>query len=341
MSASTTAGRVRGLLSALGTIVIVVSGARSVAACNSASCSLASRPGGGGLTRGQLRVDVSFRYLDQGRPLVDGRRPAPVDAGPAAILRPRVDFEQGRLIDGGHLEWRASGSYVQVDVAYGVTSRVGVVASLPLGRQSVSHHTLDAAHATHLGAPQLSSIGGLGDIQISTIVQLGRGWQAGTALKLANGSSTERDGLGRIADPMQQPGTGSTAVVGLLQYRTPRLLLGSSAMLGASYQSASTNDLGYRMGDDLIVTLQLARPVRRGLAVTAQVRGRRAERNTYRGEGVLSTGGTALYASPGLTWTTIRGATLQASVQLPVRQRLNESQLGTRAAVLFGVSRSF
>ena len=328
-------------LSALGTIVIVVSGARSAAACNTASCSLASRPGGGGLARGQLRVDVSFRYLDQGRPLVDGRRPAPVDAGPAAILRPRVDFEQGRLVDGGHLEWRAAGSYVQVDVGYGLTSRIGVVASLPVGRQSVAHHTLDAAHATHVSAPGLSSFGGLGDVQFSTIVQLGRGWQAGAAVKLASGSSTERDALGRIADPMQQPGTGSTAVVGLLQYRAPRVPFGISAVVGASYQRASTNDLGYRMGDDLIMTLQLARPVRWGLAFTAQVRGRRAERNTYRGEAVLSTGGTALYASPGLRWTTSRGETIPGQRPASVRQGLNESQLGTRAAILVGVSRSF
>jgi hypothetical protein len=327
-------------LAAVGAIVIAGSAPSPAAACNSASCSLASRPGGGGLRRGQLLVDVSFRHLDQGRPLVDGRAAAPVGTGRPAILRPRVDFEAGRLVDGGHLEWRGTGSYAQVDVGYGVTSRVGVVVSIPLGRQSVLHHTLDAAHTTHGDAPRPLAIGGLGDVQVSTLVQLGRGWQAGAAVKLPSGSSTERDALGRIADPIQQPGTGATAVVGLLQYRA-RLPLGASATAGASYQRASTNDLGYRMGDDLIATLQLSRSIRGGFAVTAQVRGRRAERNAYRGEPVLSTGGTALYASPGLRWTARGGATFQASVQLPVRQQLNESQLGTRAAVLLGVSRSF
>jgi hypothetical protein len=139
---------------------------------------------------------------------------------------------------------------------------------------------------------------------------------------------------------MWQPGTGSIALLGTLQY-TMTAPLGFSGALGATYQRSSPNHLAYGIGDEAILTLRVGRPVVRRLTATVQVKGWGAARNVYRGQASPSTGGVVLYVAPGLTWMTPLGAVLYGTVQLPVYQKLNESQLGTRCVTLLDLARSF
>jgi hypothetical protein len=258
-----------------------------------------------------------------------------------------VDFEAGRLVPGGHAEWRAASSSLQVDVGYGLTSRLSVIASVPMGRRTLEHHQPDPGGPLshdHSGGSFLreeTATTGVGDVQLTTRLLLGRAWTVGAAVKLASGSHTRRDRFGRIADPMQQPGTGAPAGLATLQYSGVALPFGVSGMVAASYERALENDLGYRMGDEAILSVRGSRQILRGLAASAQLKAWRGLRNVYRGQASPSTGGTAFSIAPGLRWATPRGVGLYGTVQVPVYQRVNEAQLGNGLVALLGATRSF
>jgi hypothetical protein len=329
---------------ALGTAALILL-ARSADACSTAGCSLASRPGDAGLARGQISVEVSHRYLEMDRPLFGSRSFREAGLAIPAVVRPKVDFESERVISGGHQEWRATGNVLQVDVGYGLTSRLALVASLPIGQRSLEHHHFDprlTANHNHEGtSPGRLATSGVGDAQLTARLRLGAGWTASGAVKLKNGAHTRPDEFGLIADPMQQPGSGATAVSGTLQYATARLPFGVWGSIGASFQASSTNDLGYRMGNESMLILRGSRPLSGALSLTTQAKLWRANRNRYQDQLLLSTGGIAAYLAPGLSWKTPLGATVYGSIQFPLYQKVNELQLGMALATLFGVSRSF
>lgn len=312
-------------------------------ACSTASCSLSARPLDARLARGRFQIDVSYRSFEQDRPLL---RAAPMPrtlASDPVVFRPGVDFESGRFVPAAHQEWGASARAMQVDVGYGLTSRLSLLASVPLARRSVRHHTAYSGYHDHGAGPPTGGVltlGGLGDIQLTARYRLGMAWTAGGAVRLASGSNTRLDEQGRIADPMEQPGTGSPGLLASVQYATS-LPLGFSGAAAASYQRSFANRLGYRMGDETGVTLRTSRRITSRLTATALVKGWHGARNEYRGQASLSTGGLAVYVAPGLHFSAGRGAAFFASVQLPVYQRVNEMQLGSGLGLTLGVSRSF
>ena len=316
-------------------------------ACSTASCSLASRPEDGSLGRGRIQIEVSYRYVDQSHRHY-GAGPLQVEGAPEPpVLRPRVDFEQALLVPGYHQEWRMGGSFGQLDLGYGLTSRLTVLASLPMGARVVDHLYFPApgpANHAHVNAGisrQDFRTSGFGDAQLVVRRQIGSSWAVGGGLKLATGSSTRQDEYGGTADPMQQPGTGAVAWLASVQHARRDLPLGLSGTMTATYQRSSQNDLGYRMGDEIFLTIRGSRDFGRRVSATLQLKGWHAARNVFQGQPSPSTGGSALYAVPGVSWKGPGSVRLYGGVQVPIVERFNEGQLGTHLVVLAGVSRSF
>src|SRR6185503_16668751 len=102
------------------------------AACGSANCVLVSRGDAGSLRKGAWRVDFAYRYMDQDRRLFGGGRLAVAGDPDPAVLRPRLDDERRLLDPGYHHEFGSQGRFAQADLSYGATSRLTLVASLPL-----------------------------------------------------------------------------------------------------------------------------------------------------------------------------------------------------------------
>jgi hypothetical protein len=320
----------------------------AAAACGTAGCSLASRGDDLRLARGRFQVDVSYRYVDQDRRMWN-HAPVVVSGAPdPEVLRPRVDYAAGRLVPGYHHDWASRGHFMQVDVGYGLTSRLTVVGSWPL----VTSRTLDhlyipggaAANHAH-GGTSASRVDlttrGAGDAQFAFRYAFGSKVLLGAAVKAPSGEYRIRDETDSIGDPMIQPGTGAWALAGTAQYasRLPRfgVAWGASGLV----QRSKANPLGYRMGDEAYVTARVARRVAGPLSASVQAKAYHVGRSHFLGQPSPSTGSTTISLAPGLRWELPARVAAYGSIQWPVFQHVNEGQLGTAAVAQVGFSRRF
>jgi hypothetical protein len=316
--------------------------------CGTAGCSLASRDEEGRIARGRFQVDLSFRHVDQDRRMWSHGPVVVSGASNPEVLRPRVDYATGLLVPGYHHDWASAGRFLQVDVAYGLSSRVTVVGSWPLATSRTLDHLYipggAPANHTHLGtsASRVAlTTRGAGDAQVSFRYALGSRVLLGAALKAPSGDYRLLDETGAIGDPMIQPGTGAWAFAGTAQYssRLPRfgVTWGASALV----QRSLANSLGYRMGDEAYVTARMARALAGPLIASLQAKAYHVGRNRFLGQSSLSTGATTVSLAPGLRLKLPAKMALYGSVQLPVFQHVNEGQLGTAAVAQVGLSRRF
>jgi hypothetical protein len=327
---------------------------RPAVACDSSSCALLSRGQSGLVPRGGWLVDLSFRYTDQGQPLL-GSNPTP------QALRPRVDFAGRRLQPFYHVELDGSDTIVQADAAYGLTSRLAITAAIPLlGVRSYNHihyppapdpaaptAPVDEEHGHTSSGPAGPTLlhlrtEGTGDalvgFRFAALAGPTQRLVAGLSLKVPVGKSQLVDTHdGGLFDPTMQPGSGSWDVVGVLQYAARRAGLDWSA--AGSYQLTTASGIGYRFGNEAIGGIGLSRDLGRFTA-SCQFKAHHLERSEYLGQPVPSTGGSMLILSPGLRMRA-GNASVYTILQLPVRRRVNEYQLASRGGLMMGVSRSF
>lgn len=302
---------------------------RSATPCDSASCSLLTRGANVLVPKKKFRLDLSFGYSDQGVLLLGSEE---VDT----VYRPRVSLERETIIPGFHRDIDGHDQVVQADMAYGLSERVNLVASVPLALW----HTHDVAHGR---VEQEYGTVGLGDALVGARWSLRpRRLVGGFSIKLPTGRyNIGGEFGGGIQDPTLQPGTGAVDFVGSLQYswRTERLGLGYS--LAGSYQATTTNDLHYRFGNQAILTAGVARPVTSRLTASLQAKYFHQDRNQYLGVGVPSTGGRFVYVTPGLRFAAPRNVSIYTFVLLVPYRYVNEAQLAPKAALLTGISKVF
>jgi len=295
--------------------------------CDSTSCMMMTRGQNGALGQGAWRVDLSFRHTQQ-----DALR----SGGEATdtVLRPKVDFVRQRIIPGYHGERGGHEQFVQLDVSYGLSSRVTVLASAPL----VAHRSYDVVHSQFEHIYNTTSFG---DVVVGARYALDRTSRtvAGLSFKLPTGRSRLVSPFdGDIHDPMLQPGSGSADLVASVQ--TSRRALSVDWSFSGSYQANTTNGLEYRWGNDAIASVGASRALGAGLSGSLQVKAFHKQRSVFRDEVVPATGGRIVYVTPGLRWT--RGGTaLYGFVQVPAYRYVNEAQLSPRVGVLVGVARTF
>ena len=338
-------------------------GARAASACDSASCVLVTR-GQDGVAKGAFSVDLSFRYADESKRLAGSSHSD-------SIVIPRIDFDGGRILPGFHRELDGNANSLQADLAYGITPRFTVQASLPLFTRKAYAHTHLPVTTTPVDptSPELPPDEGHGhggpaaavpvdreyraDGFGDTLVGLSYGvWGAGSqrltagaALKLPTGESRLPNRYdGGLHDPMLQPGTGSLDYLVSASYvRGGRTL---SWAASASHQFATENDLHYAFGDETIVAAGLTRTLRAVysrtmVSASVQVKTHMRGRSAYLGAPVPNTGGRMVILSPGLRLTTPGGMGFYAYLQLPVYSYVNDAQLSTRSSLLTGIQKAF
>jgi hypothetical protein len=303
--------------------------AGTAGACDSASCSLLTRGGNGLVPRKKFRLDLSFGYTDQGR-LQRGSEEVDV------VLRPRVVLERRFVFPNYHRDINGYDRGVQMDLSYGLSSRLNLAVSLPLS----TWHAHDVAHGD---LQQEFGTQGFGDTLVGARAAFGpRGLVEGFSLKLPTGDYRIGGEFGGgIQDPTLQPGTGAWDFVGLLQYSRRAASLHLDWSLSGTYQATTTNSLGYRFGNQAIFTAGVSRAVARPLVASLQAKLFHQDRSQYLGRGVPSTGSTTLYVTPGLRLSVPRGLSFYAFVLFSPYRYVNEAQLTTSLAVLAGASKFF
>jgi hypothetical protein len=293
------------------------------ASCGSSSCPIDTRalsqPSRGGFT-----LDLTFEYIDQDQPRI-GTRNARV----------------GEISGGHHDEVRTTNRIATALVSYAPTERLQLSVAVPF--VSRDHFHLGSTHAhsrivsQHNTLPQSWDIRGLGDVSLEARAALGRGaWVIG-GVKAPTGRHDLENGDHQAGELPVQPGTGSwDGVVGLAwQGQRPYFAT-------ARYQFRTGGVDGYRMGNELQLNGGAAFPLVRNLEALLQVnsRWRAKDRIDEPGESDF-TGGTAVYASPGLRVTAGGRGAMYALVQIPVYQRVNAIQLTSRRNFVVGVQTRF
>lgn len=308
----------------------------TAAPCDSTGCLLVTRSTSGILPRKAWRFDLSFRATDDSR-LMSGS-----DAT-SRVNRPKVDFENQIVRPGFHQDLGGTSRFLQLDVGYGLTGRTTALASAPV----LTHRDYEIGHP--LALTENYETWGLGD----TLVGVRHSFTAGGSLSVVGGIGIELPtgdyrlvspealfDIG-VLDPMLQPGSGSFDAV-LSAQCVKRLSLREVDLTAAfSYQANTTNDLDYRYGNDAIASLSLAGPLASGLRASLQVKYATRGRSEYRGEGVESTGGTIVYAIPGLSMALPTRFSVYVFVPVPVHRYVNETQVAPRISLVAGLSRMF
>jgi hypothetical protein len=304
--------------------------------CDSTGCLMVTRSAGGLLPRKGFRIDFSFRATDDSL-LMSGSETT------ARVTRPKVDFEHGLVRPGFHQDLGGTSQFVQLDLGYGLTGHTTLLASAPI----VTHRSYDIGHPPVL--TENYETWGLGDTLVGArhafMASPATSLVAGLALEMPTGdfklvSSGALFDIG-VLDPMLQPGSGSWDFVGNVQ-AAHRLTQGGLDLTGAfSYQANTTNDLEYRYGDDTIVSTSLGGPVGSRLRATMQLKMVHRGRSTFRDEDVSSTGGTVVYAIPGLVSSLPGKMSVYLFLPVPVYRYVNESQLAPRLSVVVGMARVF
>jgi hypothetical protein len=274
--------------------LLVVSGCPSTApACSQCMCGTPF-PGSvlGGVVPRQLSYGVEERYLSKSNALDEG---------------PGLEQEREHRVS-GFLLWRAA-------------DRLALLGRVPYNVKQITERPLGES-----GLAQRSR--GLGDLELLAMIGLLRpagltGTSVGLVLGGAapTGSNVARDGTGRLLDAHLQPGAGAwSGTAGLNLAMTARAGVWDASLL-ARDNTASAR--GYRYGRALLYNAGFTSVSWKGVRWLAQVNGRTAARDRLEdatpGE---NTGGTVLYAAPGLRWESGLGLTLDAGVQVPLIQSL-------------------
>lgn len=280
----------------------------------------------------RFSLDVSLQYIDQDQPRIGTH-----------------DAQVGQ-IHGHHDEVRTINRITTATLTYAATDRLHVTASLPFVSRGHDHLGTSHEHVTthHNVVPESWDIHGIGDVSLVARANVwSRLWLIG-GVKLPTGADDRRNAEGELGELPIQPGSGTTdGIAGVawqseIVRRIPRTTDYATAawFASATYQLRGPRH-DYRLGNELQVNAGGAYPLTRRLEVIAQVNGRmRARDRASDPEEAAFTGGTFVYASPGLRWT-FGGASLYALAQLPVYQRVNAIQLTSRTNWIAGVQTRF
>lgn len=294
------------------------------ASCGSATCPI--DPQSLNLpSAGQWTFDLSEQYIDQDR-----------------LRHGRHDVSGAEPPEEGELELRTVNRVTTFFANYAPTSDLLVSASLPYISRYHEHFDDREFQTYHLD--------GIGDASVSARYRVLPFLSGGVAVKLPTGSRSSTNAEGDEAEPTIAPGTGSTDVSASLVFQTtanvPSLtqgVMGNVAalplFLGITGRRNGVGTKDYRAGNELQVNAGANYPVSQTFQVLFQLNYRAKTKDDVGKTDAVrdDTGGTFLYASPGLRVVFSSHAAIYTYVQLPLYERINGINIVSRYNFLGGL----
>ena len=307
---------------------------RSYAGCGAEGCPVDLR--GPEVGRARFSFDLSYQYLDQDQPRIGTRR-----------------AEVGE-IPGVHNEIETRTRSWIATARGGVGSWLAFSASLPyIDRLHVHEHE----HHPGFYEEQEWNYAGLGDLMVVGNVTPGGSapshptsvtFQLG--VKAPTGKRNVETIDGGQPEPMARPGTGSwdgLAGVQVRRWVAARAPIGGGGepvafTLGVLGRRNGAGTENYRVGHELQVNLTGAWPLAPGLSFIGQLNSRwRRKDDVGRTDGEADhTGGTAVYATPGLR-VGMSAVALYGYVQTRLYERVNGIQITAPVHLVLGTNYSF
>ncbi len=309
------------------------------AACGGANCSLIRGSQSGITSKGRFVFDISHRYIPQ-----DDKQKGSGDTN--EVLVPKVNFEARELELDHHREKRTVNQLTQIDVSYGITEKLTATLNVPFRNDRYHEHDDEVTPGNPAGEfNNVDGTEGFGDITLvlkyALLQTLKQQLIVGAGIKFASGEYKLRDNEGGINEPTLMPGTGSydAILTGLYIFSViPNRL---DVFTSVAHRFTTENDLDYLFGDSTTIDGGLIYTLSPSVSISAQINARITRRDAFIGVSVPSTGGEFVNFTPGVILHATQNLAIYAHVQIPVYQRVNESNLVPNYGLLFGVSYGF
>jgi hypothetical protein len=177
--------------------------------------------------------------------------------------------------------------------------------------------------------PSVATTRGLSDAELLAMIGITHGARSSLGLVAGatapTGSNDLTDASGERLDAHLQSGTGAWTGTGGLNLSLTAA--GGTFEASAIGRTSGENPHGYRYGNVLLFNAGFISRSSSGVRLLLQVNGRSAAKDRLE-SGTMgeNTGGTVVYASPGVRWISGFGLGLEAAVQIPVAQALYGDQ---------------
>jgi hypothetical protein len=311
-------------------------------ACASCGCTLSSDWDNLGIGNASgFKLDIRYDYLNQNQ-LRSGN--STISPGAASRISNNGDPQE--------VEKYTRNNYLTLGLDYSINPDWGINLQLPYIMRS--HSTLgtasDGVTPGDGGGQYDSRTSSIGDLKL-----IGRyqgfmpehNFGVMFGLKLPTGSHTD---TAMSSDPSApgpvpidrglQPGTGTTdAILGV--YYMDTLNQNWDYFVQGIVQKALNSSDRYRPGDGANLNLGLRYMGNAAFTPQIQLNVRRVLHDTGANADTVSTGGTLVYLSPGVSVPVSQQVSLYSFVQLPVYQKVNGVQLAPRYTATLGLRYSF
>jgi len=312
-------------------------------ACASCGCTLSSDWENLGLsTSSGFKVDLRYDFLNQDQ----------LRSGTSTISSSAAS----KLVNNNgnqEVEKYTRNNYITAAIDYSTNPNWGVNVQIPYIDRT--HSTLgtnsDGTTPDVDGGQYSSSTSNLGDVKVIGRYQgfsdqhnfgLLFGLKLPTGNHSLNGVSTDPNILGTPTpiDRGLQPGTGTTdAILGV--YYLDQLNKDWGYFTQAIVQTAFNSRDQYKPGDGLNLNLGFRYMGFDDITPQIQMNARFVGHDTGAQSDTISTGGTLIYLSPGLSLRVSKALRLYSYVQLPIYQDVNGVQLTTRWTASLGANYTF
>lgn len=207
---------------------------------------------------------------------------------------------------------------MQLNVKYGLTSRLTLMASAPYTFNRLSS-SAGTETANGLGDPEVTAL--------AQVLEIGNGtWllQVAAGARVPLGASDQKDEAGaRLEQHLQ---TGSGAWAGTFSLQLMRNVGAVPLFFGASYQANGTNDHEFAYGNVFRFNVAAQRALANAFDLIAEVNGRAANHDQAATTVDENSGGTVVYFSPGLRLRFGGAFSLRSQVQIPIAENLHGEQ---------------
>ena len=325
-----------------GLFALTFSASNAAWACASCGCSLSQDWESAGVSSNSgFKLDVRYDYLNQNQ-LRSGSR----TISSAAASQIVNDGENQEV------ESYTKNDYVTASLDYTVNPDWGVNLQLPYIVRS--HSTLgtesDGFTPGPDGGQYTSHTASLGDVKVvgrylglleSKKLSLQFGLKLPTGSHTQTGTSTDPG----VTDPVDidrglQPGTGTTDLIVGSTY-SAAVSNQWSYMVQGLFQTPLQSRDGYRPGNGVNVNVGLRYSGNEAFQPQLQLNIRHAVRDRGANADTVSTGGTLVYLSPGVTVPLNKRTAVYSYVQLPVYQHVNGVQLTPKYTASLGLRFAF
>lgn len=307
--------------------------------CGGSNCFLVTGTQEGLSPKGQFIADISFRHvvMDRGQ-----RGTQQIDK----VFTPKVNFESDIIEPNHHREIKTTNNLAQLDLSYGLTTDFTVQLAVPFFNQRLHEH-FDGISESNPEGTFFRSDGtdGFGDVRVigkynllTTTKHLVVG---GLGVKLPTGEYNLRDSFGAINEPTLMPGTGSFDGLASVFYSYQIFPHELDAFFSGSHQLTTENNRDYLFGDTTLLNGGLGYQALPYLNLSGQVNARIQPHDEFLGADVDGTGGEWVNLTPGIRVQPNPTTQLYVFGQIPVYQRVNESNLVPSWGIIFGISKTF